>query len=143
MSRISRLSTAFSVAGLLLLGACAEAPSDEHEVVEPVKLEHVKGTDLTRVVLTPQAARRADIQTTRVERDGRRLVVPAAAVLFDTDGKAWVYTNPEPLTYVRHEIKIDVEEGDTVFLRKGPTPGTAIVTVGVPQLYGAEYEVGH
>ena len=143
MNRTHRWVASLAAAASLLLGACTEAPSGEHVVNEPVKLEEIEGSDLERVILTPEAAARTGIETTRVKKDGKRLVVPSAAVFFDENGVAWVYVNPRPLVFERREVKIDHEEGDTAFLSDGPPPGTSIVTVGVPELYGAETEIGH
>jgi hypothetical protein len=49
-----------------------------------------------------------------------------------------VYTNPEPLVFVRHAIVIDYIEGDLAILSEGPDAETAVVTVGAAELYGAE-----
>jgi hypothetical protein len=74
---------------------------------------------------------------------GSRTVVPYAAVLYDSNGDAWVYTNPEPLVFVRHRIKIDYISGDRAVLSEGPAVGTAVVTLGAAELFGTEFEVGH
>jgi hypothetical protein len=58
------------------------------------------------------------------------------------NGQAWVYTMPQPLTYVRHRVTVDYVEGDRAVLSDGPPPGTAIVTDGVAELYGIELGVG-
>jgi hypothetical protein len=73
---------------------------------------------------------------------GQRAVIPYSALLYDVKGDAWVYTSPEPLSFVRQPIHIDYIEGDRALLLQGPTPGTNVVTVGVAQLYGAETGVG-
>jgi multidrug efflux pump subunit AcrA (membrane-fusion protein) len=73
----------------------------------------------------------------------QRLTVPYSAVIYDPRGDAWVYTSPEPLVYVRHRIKVDYIEGDLAVLADGPSPGTAVVTAGAAQLFGAEYKVGY
>jgi hypothetical protein len=127
----------------LLLAACGEAPSDEHVIDEPATVEEVEGQEVARVTLTQKAAERLDIQTAVVEPAGERTVVPSASVLVDPAGDFWVFTNPEPLVFVRHKISIDYEEGDQVFLSDGPPAGSKIVTVGVAELYGTEYGVGH
>ncbi len=72
----------------------------------------------------------------------QRKVVPYSAVLYDTDGKTWVYTNPEPLVFVRHLVSIDYIEGDLAVLLEGPPVGTQVVMVGVAELFGAETGVG-
>jgi hypothetical protein len=70
---------------------------------------------------------------------GTRKVVPHAAVLYDAKGKAWVYTNPESLVFVRHAVSVDYVDGDRVVLSDGPATGTAVVTVGAAELLGTEY----
>jgi multidrug efflux pump subunit AcrA (membrane-fusion protein) len=110
-------------------------------VVEPIE-----GTELNRLTLTEKAAERLDLQTAQVSEeqvDGtQRLVVPYSAVIYDLEGKTWIYINPEPLTYVREPVTIDYIEGDMVVLVDGPASGTAVVTVGVPELYGADTGIG-
>ena len=86
--------------------------------------------------------RRIDIDTTPVEKNATGLVVPSSAVFVDPNGVWWVYTNPEPLVFVRHEIGIEREEAGIAHLSSGPEAGTEVVTVGVPELYGVE-EDGH
>jgi len=104
------------------------------------------GTDLNRVILTEQAAKRLGIETAPVREtqvQGKlRKVVPYAAVFYDLNGKTWVYTNPEPLTFVRANISVDYIEGDLAVLSEGPPSGTKAVTVGSPELYGTEFGVG-
>jgi hypothetical protein len=72
-----------------------------------------------------------------------RKVVPYAALLYDPYGKTWVYTSPEPGVFVRQQIKVDFIEGDKAFLTEGPSIDTQVVMVGVAELYGAEFKVGH
>ena len=69
-------------------------------------------------------------------------VVPYAAVLYDAKGDTWVYTNPNPLTFVRHAIHIDYIEGDLAVLSDGPASGTAVVMVGAAELFGTETGIG-
>jgi hypothetical protein len=63
-------------------------------------------------------------------------------VIYDLKGGTWVYTSPEPLTFVRQPITVDYIEGDTVVLLDGPPTGTELATVGVAELYGADTGVG-
>ncbi len=129
----------------LLLSACGQGSgATTEEENQPVKVEHLEGKDPTRETLTEQAAKRLDIQTatvSNVEVNGaQRMAIPYAAILYDTQGATWVYTNPEPLTFIRTPIVVDYIDGDTVVLQDGPPVGTAVVTVGAPELYGAESE---
>jgi hypothetical protein len=70
--------------------------------------------------------------------DVPRKVVPYAAVLYGVRGETWVYTNPEPLAFVRQPILIDYIEDDLAILSDGPEAGTDVVTVGAAELFGAE-----
>lgn len=72
----------------------------------------------------------------------KRKVVPYAAVLYDVHGDTWVYTNPEPLVFVRHKVDVDYIEGDVAVLEDGPSSGTAVATVGVALLFGIETGMG-
>jgi hypothetical protein len=67
-----------------------------------------------------------------------RKVVPYAALLYGVNGETWVYTNPEPLVFVRQPIVVDHIEDDLAILSEGPEVGTAVVTVGAAELFGAE-----
>jgi len=67
-----------------------------------------------------------------------RIIIPYSAVIYDVNGDAWVYTNPEPLVFIRQSVSIDYIEGDLAFLTEGSSAGTNVVTVGGAELYGAE-----
>jgi hypothetical protein len=110
----------------------------------PARLEPIAGSDIKKITLTPKAAQRLDVQTSKVRLDASgRKIVPYAAVVYDKDGSTWVYTNPQPLTYVRQAIKVELIVGDDAVLKEGPEVGVQVATTGAPQLYGAEKGVGH
>jgi hypothetical protein len=108
----------------------------------PASVEAIGKTGLKRVILTPSAAKRLDIQTARVGSavlgGEQRTVIPYAAVLYDSNGETWTYTSTKPLVFVRHDIRVDTIEGNRAVLRGGPPQGTAVVTVGSPELWGIE-----
>jgi hypothetical protein len=70
-------------------------------------------------------------------------VIPHSAVVYDARGKAWTYTNPEPLVFVRHAIGIEGIQGDIAVLSDGPAVGTKVVTAGAPELMGVELKFGN
>ena len=55
-----------------------------------------------------------------IAQEGAELVIPYAAVVYDADGKTWVYTSPKPLTFVRSPITVARIAGDKAFLSAGP-----------------------
>ena len=136
MKHIYRLFIALLILASLLT-ACAPK-STTVEKIEPFKLEPIEGSDFQRVILTEKAAKRLDIQTAPI-RAGN--VIPYAAVLYGLEGETWAYTNPEPLVFVRQSIVIDQINGDSVTMSEGPEAGTAVVIIGVAELYGAEVGV--
>ena len=73
---------------------------------------------------------------------GNRLTVPTSSLLYDVHGETYIYTNPEPLHFLREQVVVDHIEGDLVVLKEGPEVGTRVVTVGAVQLYGADTGVG-
>lgn len=119
-------------AGLLLSACGAKTPPTEK--VAPSVLEPIDGTDLSKVILTEKAAERIGVET--VSANG--MEVPYAAVIYDIEGNTWIYTNPEPLTFVREPITIDHIEGDTAFLAESLPGQLSVVTVGVAEIYGTE-----
>jgi hypothetical protein len=133
------------IASVVSLSACSEASSGyDHETAshhEPAKLEPIKGTDVQRVIFDAVAAKRVGVKTTPIRQDGQGKIMPYAALIYDADGNTYAYTAPEPLTYVRQEISIDHFDGDSVVLSDGPPVGTEVVTVGVDEVYGTEFEV--
>jgi Cu/Ag efflux pump CusA len=135
---------ALPVIAVLLLSSCAGAVADEYTIEhEPAHVQPIEGTDHVQITLEEQAAQRLAIQTTEVEKAAGQLVVPSSAVIVDTEGHRWVYTNPKPLVFVRHEIGLEREVGGRAYLSSGPPAGTRVVTVGVPELAGVEDGVGH
>jgi hypothetical protein len=143
MMRGRRLLWAVAPVAAVLISSCGGPVEEEHEAYEPAHIEEIKGSELARVTLEESAAERIDLQTAPVEQAGNRLLVPLSAVIVDPEGGFWVYTNPEPLVFVRQKVAIEHEEGQQVFLSDGPPPGTTIATLGVQELWGAETGVDH
>ena len=135
------------IAGVVSLSACGEASSGyDYETAShhvPAKLEPIKGTDVQRVIFDAEAAERVGLKTAQIRQDGQETVIPYDAVIYGADGNTYTYTAPEPLIYVRQEIKIDRVDGDSVVLSEGPPAGTEVVTVGTAEVYGTDFEIAH
>jgi hypothetical protein len=125
------------------LSACKEVETESSVGYEPAKLQPVKGgdDDASIVTFTAEAAERTQLQTGRVGRDGARLVVPYTSLVYDEEGKTLVFTSPKRLSFLRAAVRVERVEGARVLLSKGPPPGTAVVTVGTAEVYGAEQEI--
>jgi hypothetical protein len=133
------------VAGFGLAG-CGESEGATATGDAPVKVEQADGAETATVELTEQAVDRLDLQTATVRDEQvagqQRKVIPYAAVIYDPEGQAWTFTNPQPLTYVRERISVDQISGDMAVLTDGPAAGTTVVTTGAAELYGAELGIG-
>lgn len=130
----------------LLLPACSSVQPLEAASEKPAIVEPIEGTELNRLILTEKAVQRLDIHTAPVRaelvEDSPREVIPYSALIYDLNGGTWIYVSPSPLTYVREPVTVDYIEGDMVVLAAGPAAGTEVVTVGVPELYGADTGIG-
>ncbi len=134
-----------AIAALLLAffaTGCSDRLAADTADNEPAVVEAIEGSDLARVVLTERAAERLGIETTEVQLNTARLAVPSSALWIDPKGSFWVYTNPEPLVYLRHQVVVEDDDGKTALLSEGPPEGTRVVSVGVSELYGTEVGVG-
>ena len=137
------MSFSFALAAVVL-GGCRPQQVATAVKTEPAKIELIEGTNLHRVTLSETAAGRLGIQTA-VVREGAeaRTVIPYTAVFYDALGNSWTYTSPQPLTFVREAIGGEYIDGNSAVLLAGPPLDTAMVTVGAPELFGAEFGVGH
>jgi hypothetical protein len=120
---------------LLAFTGCSEVQSESETGYEPSKLANA------RVEFTREAAERTGLRTAIVRRSGRGVSVPYAALLYDPDGKTYVYESPRALRYVREGVRVSRVEGGRVLLSRGPAPGTRVVTTGAVEVYGTELEV--
>lgn len=166
------IPVAFLVIALLVIGALSlfsgSEASESPSTNKAAQIQPVEGTSLSRVRLTSRAAERLGIKTTRVRAASgaaagdatntttgttattgtqtkattAKTVVPYASVIYEADGRTWVYTNPEPLVFIRARIEVETVNGDLAVLSVGPPVGTAVASVGVPELFGAEFGVG-
>ena len=124
------------------LAGCAEIESVKAEPYEPAQLESTGPDQPARVILTDEAQRRIQLQTTLVKPHGVEVSVDHAALVYDKKGKPWVFTVTGPLTYVRAAVGIKEVQGDNVvILTSGPPAGTEVVTVGAIELWGTELKI--
>ena len=73
---------------------------------------------------------------------GPQLVVPVASLIYGLNGETWIYISPESLQFLRVPVVVDYIKDDLVVLKEGPSAGTKVVVVGVPELHGADTGVG-
>jgi hypothetical protein len=131
----------------LLIAACGSASALIEE--SPATIKPVPGSSVQQVQLSAAATHRLGIETQAVRvtagansgRSGTHKVIPYSAVVYDTDGSTWTYVESAARTFVRNRITVADIEGHTAVLTKGPAVGAHVVTVGAPELLGAEYDI--
>ncbi len=69
--------------------------------------------------------------------------VPYSSLIYDPHGQTWIYTSPQPRTFIRQKVEVDHVRGNRAILSEGPPAGTVLASVGVAELYGTEFKVGH
>ena len=136
---------------VLAIAACSPSNQTAGNVKsdeDPAKVATVQGTNLKSVTLSARAAERLGIVTQPVREvpaaNGLPAArsIPLAAVTYDTHGDAWAYAVTQPLTFVRRAVKVARVQGDIAILESGPEVGTAVVVVGVAELFGVEIGLG-
>jgi hypothetical protein len=148
MKHAERWTAVVIVAGGLPLLACGRK-ADTHAKEHPAEVERIEGTEVSRVTLTARAMERLDLKTDQVREQkvarsaSAQRVVPYSSLIYDPQGRTWVYTSPQAGTFQRHRVEVDYIEGDVVVLKDGPPAGTVVASVGVAELYGTEMKVGH
>lgn len=109
--------------------------SSTAEVEEDMAGQYYEVEDANHGLTPGQIVR---VELTLLGNGKQQKIVPYAAVIYGLQGETWVYTNPEPLVFVRESIAVDYIEGEQAVLLEGPPAGVAVVTVGGAELYGAE-----
>ena len=133
------------LAATLVLPACSRSEEAASSTYEPASVKEIKGSDVSQVDLTRKGASLVDLQTATAQPLGADVGVPYAALIYDGQGSAWVYTAAKPLTFIRVPVTVAEIDGQQVRLSAGLEPGTQVVTVGATEVYGAELGIagGH
>ena len=142
MNRLLTTGVVLAVAGLPL-SACKEVETETATGYTPSHVEELKegSKAFPHVTFTAEGARRTGVESARVQRDSGRTVVPYESLIYDGEGKTYVYTSPKPLNYLRTEVKVDRIDAGRVFLTRGPSVGSTVVTTGTAEVYGAELDI--
>ncbi len=114
MKRTYAILPVLALAASLVLSACSAQPEADAPV-PPVQVEHLTGEQPTRVSLTEDAIQRLDLQTETVEMEAvngaQQTVIPYSSIVYDTQGKTWVYTSPQAGTYLRTPVQVEFDPG--------------------------------
>jgi hypothetical protein len=142
-SRRSRVVVALTA---IALAGCANAGASKAGDQPPSRVDSIKGTGLHRVTFSAQAAQRLGIKTVPVAAAGTSrsaTVIPYAALLYDPNGRTWVYMRTKPRSFQRAAVTVTHIQGERAYLSTGPPVGTAVVSVGAAEVYGTEFFSDH
>jgi hypothetical protein len=122
--------------------ACSSAAASD-EPPPPARVVRVHGTKVRRIILTPRAVHRLGLRTVPVAAASTGLTVPYSALIYDPQGRTWVYAQVRPRTFQRARVTVDRIEGDTAVVSAAPPAGTKVVSVATAEVYGTEFFSGH
>ncbi|MET1064263.1 MAG: hypothetical protein ABWX85_04775 [Arthrobacter sp.] len=139
------LAAAVCAALIFTLPACAPSsavtPAAAGEA--PAKVEKNAETGIAKLTVTEHGLARIDLKTEPVAAGaGTDVLLPYASLLYDANGKTWVYTNPAPRVFERQAVTVTKVEAGVVTASAGPAVGTPVVTVGAVELFGTEFNTG-
>lgn len=145
----NKFSTVLILISFTLLPGCQQ----QNEVPAKVQAAIADQTNeeaLTRLILNKDEVKRIGIKTTPVREtndpeaeDITLAVVPISALIYDHQGRAWIYTQLKPQVFARHSANVKSIEGDSAYLTDGPSAGTQVVTGGVTKLFGKQFDMGY
>ncbi|CAI3798490.1 hypothetical protein [Pseudarthrobacter sp. MM222] len=137
------LAAAVCAALVFSLPACAAPVAAPAAVGEaPAKVEKNATTGIAKLTLTQRGLDRIELKTEPVTAGAGGVQLPYGALMYDSAGKTWVYTNPAERVYERQEVTVSKVEAGVVTATVGPPAGTQVVTVGAAELFGAEFNTG-
>ncbi|MCU1510548.1 MAG: hypothetical protein JWO34_388 [Arthrobacter sp.] len=137
------LAAAVCAALVFSLPACAAPVAAPTAVGEaPAKVEKNATTGIAKLTLTQRGLDRIELKTEPVTAGAGGVQLPYGALMYDSAGKTWVYTNPAERVYERQEVTVSKVEAGVVTATAGPPAGTQVVTVGAAELFGAEFNTG-
>ena len=141
MDRFSRSVVLLIIIAVAALAGCGRTATTASQ--PPPAHVRAGSHGAVSVVLTPQGAQRAGIQTALAAHAGRggQAMVPYSALLYQGDGSSVIYVVTGPLTYTLVPVAVASIQGNEVYLT-GLAPGTAVVTVGGEELLGVQDGVG-
>ena len=140
-----RLSLAAAVCAALVFSvpACAHRPPPGSGGRSPGQGGKKCGHWHRQADADPAGLDRLELKTEPVAAGaGTEIRLPYGALMYDANGKTWVYTNPAPRVFERQEVAVSRVEDGVVTATAGPPAGTQVVTVGAAELFGAEFNTG-
>ncbi len=141
MNSPQNLAILLLVAACTLQG-CSKATSGGHAAAVKHSSMVAEGDGIHRITLSEEAARRLRLEFAHAKKEGDHMILPYTTLLYDPNGKEWVYVSLSPTTFKRATLKVTSIDGETVHYTEGPAEGTKIVTWGAVELSGIEYGIG-
>lgn len=138
-----RTLTTVSLLAAFVLSACGS--STQAPPPSPARLVAVPGSPRGKIVLTELGANRIGLQTSVVrgvaptkQHNGPNAAIPYSSLVYAADGSTYAFTSPSALVFTEVPVTVARIDGDSVYLLKGPKPGSRVVTVGAEELLGVQ-----
>lgn len=130
------------LAAACALQACSKAASGSHATAVKHATMTPEGEGIQRITLSELATQRLRFEYAQAKKSGDRMSLPYNTLLYDPNGKEWVYVSLTPTSFKRAALTVAAIDGDTVYYTEGPADGTKVVTWGAVELSGIEYGIG-
>jgi hypothetical protein len=137
------VTVALALLGTTGLSACGGSAAPT--VTSPARLERVPGSSTGRIVLTPVGAERIGLRTATVGHSAKRgrkgpprMTIPFSAIVYAPNGRAYAFVSPRRLVFREVALSVDHIAGGVAYLKRGPPPGTRVVSVGAEELFGVQ-----
>ena len=144
----------FAALGLIAaVGLSACGSSATPTPTPSATLQRAPGSSAGRIVLTPTGEQRIGLRTAVVQRvaapaaTGKKsapslgapmVIIPYSSVIYAPNGSTFAFTSTSPLDFTEVPVTIDHINGSSVYLTKGPSAGTRVVTTGAEELFGVQ-----
>jgi hypothetical protein len=147
MTHVKHPLAALVLTAAVGLSACGSSATPT--VTPSATLQPLAGSPSGRIVLTPLGAQRIGVQTAVVRSapppakpatpvGGPTVIIPYSSVIYAPDGSTFAFTSSSPLNFSEVPVTIDHINGSLVYLTKGPSAGTKVVTTGAEELFGVQ-----
>lgn len=122
--------------------ACNKQTSIVYKI-QPVTIEAHGKDHLPNLKFSVAAEVRLGIEsfTFTIDPSGKR-TIPLSAIIYDTNGSAWIFTNPSSQTYRREPVRVLQTIENQVRIESSIPNNVPIVTQGVVELFGIESGIG-
>lgn len=131
----------FTITLFSTFSACTGEHAKEKKIA-PAKVDAGEAGALPTVVLTPEAENRIGVSVLKAETSGVSAKIATSAIIYDLNGKTWVYVRKNNQSYIRVHVELKQISEKTAWVQSDALANADVVVRGAAELYGTEHGVG-